>query len=90
MKRNNIIWSFFLALLASCAMGFVVVRVQFLWFLIPEWLASGMARFLGGAPQESSSDVEFLSAWLVCLALIYRITLTWRFAIRTLFAQRKS
>lgn len=90
MKRSNIVWLCLLALAVSCSLAFVVVRLQALWFLIPAWLATGVERLLGVPSQESSSDAEFLSAWLVCLALVFGVALIWRFTNRQFFARRKS
>jgi hypothetical protein len=79
MKQKGIITLFFLALLLSWIMAAIVIRVPLFWFLIPDWLVTVMHHIFQVATQESSSDVEFLSAWLVCLALICGIALAWRF-----------
>lgn len=89
MKFNNSIWPFLLALPVSCAMAAIVVRVPSLYFLIPDWLGAVMGQIFEITTQESSNDVEFLSAWLACLALISGIVLVWRFVNRALFALRK-
>ena len=59
--------------LGSCAMAVVFVRTPALWPLMPTWLGDGLMVVFKVKSQERASEIEFLSAWLLCLTLCVAI-----------------
>lgn len=69
-KRAGAMFAFLVAVSLLVAGAFI--RLPTFWVLMPSWLNQGLARILNldVELQEQAANAEFLSAWVLCFAVL--------------------